>query len=445
MHTITFSLLVAAAVAMPVQGPTAPSPAMPVVVLSEEGVSQGATWSIDAEGHVILSGHHGQTTAAQPEVVIRSPVLLNSRGSLTAAMRPAVTPAPPGSTPVTDNHRAGRSAASAPATESFTAPPSPRGLCFLHTRGGEIVRGMMKDARAPARVAMVNALLGDVNVPLADVARLGIGRPARGTRMPAEGDAPLLVLTNADLVNGEIGAIGAQGVTIASEFGDTQVELPRVRELVLAHEPPVLDGRRAGQSILLLDDGQCWYVDALAAGAKPAHIRAQRADATAEIPVEQVRRIIFPGCTVRELIASEAPTVQTTPYLDETVRVDVDTPDRRRPRMIGAELFGSGITASPRSRVTYSVSGARFLLGWVGLDPLRGRNGVCDLRVEVNNQTAWSLEGVTAKAGVRRFAVPLPEKCTINLITDFGPRGETGDHVHWCDLLLVDRNSPRSR
>lgn len=86
---------------------------------------------------------------------------------------------------------------------------------------------------------------------------------------------------------------------------------------------------------------------------------------------------------------------------------------------------------------------AQYLLGWVGLDGLRGRFGDCDARVEVAGQTAAVFKGLTARQIARRIAVPVQAGRPISLITDFGPNGEIGNDVNWCDLMVIARPANR--
>jgi hypothetical protein len=112
----------------------------------------------------------------------------------------------------------------------------------------------------------------------------------------------------------------------------------------------------------------------------------------------------------------------------------------RRPRHLGDRTFSAGITAWSSTRIRYTLpAGAGFLLGWVGVDPLRGKGGVCDVAVSSGGRTLAEFNSLTLADGARLIAVPLTGP-DLQLITDFGPAGELNDCVQWCDLLLISKS-----
>ncbi len=85
---------------------------------------------------------------------------------------------------------------------------------------------------------------------------------------------------------------------------------------------------------------------------------------------------------------------------------------------------------------------AAYLIGWVGIDPVRGSAGICDARIESDGKTLVSFNGLTARAGAQRIAVSTTNLNHITLITDFGPNAEIGDCLNWCELMLIEKKPP---
>jgi len=393
-----------------------------VVVLAEGRVVPAAGWSIRGDGElVVASAGDGD---AQAWIVVPSPALLDA------------SPGGAGNGNGRDEASSGRSPQGALA-RSAGFPTA-----VMHLANGEVLHGSLAEPDEPGTVRFDTREFGPQRLALGAIAAIRlVGRRIHESAGHDAGDAPCLVLTNGDVLPGAIKAITPEAVTVDSAFGQTDTELARVAAVVLAPDPPPTDGRRAGQLICSLADGQRCYVDALAPGSVEGRLQLRRAGASVDLPRSAVRRVVFSGWTVRELIALDPPAVETTPYFGETVRLEIDDAKHRRPRAIGGRSFLGGITARPRSRVSYTLKRpAAYLVGWVGLDPLRGRAGICDLRVDSDGAALVRFAGLTARAGARRIVVPATGLDRITLTTDFGARGELGDCVNWCELLLVEKN-----
>ena len=381
----------------------------PVMVLSEQRVVSARSWSIDGSGQLIVEAV-GQGDSPE-SILVGAPALLDvSRSPRPVARRHG----PDGA--------AGASA-------------------VIQLINGEILRGAILEPDSPGTVRFDAADFGPQRLALAKIAviRLAgrrLSQPA-GRRL---GDPPYLLLANGDVISGAIKVITPAAVTVDSEFGEAKPELSRIAAIALAADPPPADGRAAGQLICSLADGQRWYVDAVAAGPGNGQLRVERAGSTVDLPADSVQQLVFAGWTIRELIALAPPEVSTTPYLGEAVRVQIDDAGNRRPLAIGGRSFVGGITARPRSRVSYPLNTpAAYLIGWVGLDPLRGNAGICDVRIESDGKTLVRFDRLTAGAGERRIAVAITDLKRITLTTDFGPNAEIGDCVNWCELILVEK------
>jgi len=404
MHAVSLSLLLMTAV----PGGADSS----VIVLCEGRVISASGFSIADDGALTVAVAGGAD--ADKSIVVESPALLDASSATEAG----------GSYP-------GK-------TRTVGA--------IVQLTNGEILRASIVEPDSPGTIRIDSRELGPLRLTLEKVAAIDLGARRSSQSVTGRGpDPPYLLLTNGDVVAGAIKGVTPDAVTIDSEFGEADTDMSRVAAIVLAADPPPADGRSAGQLICVLADGQRWYVDAVASGPTGDKVRLSRGAKPVDVPLAAVRQLVFAGWTVRELITLDPPEVSTTPYLGETVRLQIDDAAHRRPLAIGGRSFVGGITARPRSRVTYGlVAPAAYLVGWAGMDPLRGSAGVCDVRVASNDKVLFSFDGLTARVGPRRIAVPIAGLESIALITDFGADAEIGDCVNWCDLTLIEKKLPVS-
>lgn len=333
--------------------------------------------------------------------------------------------------------------------ENAVAPPAPAGgtLVRVQLASGEIIRGRIEDSGADASLRLSNAQIGEMRVPFAEIVSLSFAATDTGVvagSSPAK--PPCVILTNGDVVPGKILAVTARKATIDSDFGETDTEMNRVVAILMSEDSSPADSTAHDRLVCILGDGQRWLADRMKHADKTGTIVFSRSGRDVQVPVAAIRQIVFPGVSLQTLTWSAPAKVETTPYLDGTVAVRVDDRQHQQPRVIGHRTFADGITAQPRSQIMWETpTGASYLLGWVGMDPARGANGICDVRVEAEGRTLLSIERLTARDGPRRVAVPLTGLKSVTLVTDFGPRGEIGDCVNWCEMRVVGKTTTSDR
>ncbi len=371
----------------------------PVLVLTDKEAVRAAGWSVSADGHVQAID---ESNTSSPRTV-ESPLLLDA--------------------------------------ENAVSPPIPSDgrIVAVRLAGGEIVRGKLEDSATAGIVRIRSLQLGALDIAVDQIISLSLGG-AGGAPANPQAKPPCVILANGDVVPGKINGITPAKVTIDSEFGETATEIGRVVAILMPENSAKTADQKRDRLEILLGDGQRLLVDRMKPGGKAGVVVLSRKERDFEIPISTIRQIVFLGTTVRELVFSAPPKVETTPYLDGTVAVRIDDGQHRRPRIIGQRGFADGITSQPRSRITWQTAGnAAYLVGWVGMDPARGANGICDVRIESEGKTLLSIEKLTARDGPRHLAVPLTGLKSFTLVTDFGPRGEVGDWVNWCEMRLVSK------
>lgn len=387
----------------------APPAQGPVWVVTEQGVTNAWAWSIGSGGEILV-----KTSKDEPQAVpvgISSPAMLDS------------TPA------------------------AARNPGAPADAAVLLLVNGEQIRGRIETSQSTGTLRWSSTALGSMDVPLSDIAAITLPQRAAPTaaRRPGTVKPPCLLLTNGDVIGGAIKGIGPESVLVESDFGDAETSIGRVASIVISTAAPESDRRGADQWICTLADNQRWHVDRLQAGTTAGVIRVMRAGKAVDLAAEQVHRIVWPRWNTHELIHLGSPRVQTTPYMSAIRPPTIDDAALQRPRAIGLQSFVGGLTAWSRTRISYTMTEPSIcLLMWVGLDPLRGKHGSCEVRVEAGGEVLARIEDLDARSGGRRLVMPVSGVSEISLVTDYGAGGELDDCVNWCDLLLVEKRHPSS-
>ena len=205
--------------------------------------------------------------------------------------------------------------------------------------------------------------------------------------------------------------------------------------IVLADEPPPMDGRDRNCFLIELADGQRVYCDQVVAG-KDRTITLTRGEARCQVDQRDVQRIVWPGAAIGYPSVMKF-SAKGVGYFGRNVSTERDRNAIGRPLRIGQRWFARGIGTRPQSQVSLQLDGQwAYLHGWVGLDPWLGRSGHCTVAVTVDEREVIRAE-LHPAGTVERLIVPLRGAGRIELDTDFGPSGDLGDYVNWCDLLLV--------
>jgi len=299
-------------------------------------------------------------------------------------------------------------------------------------RNGEVIAAELAKQQKNGQVAFASVAWGEWRVSLESIVRYDAVVATTAEDLPP---APFVLLKNGDALAAELKRIGSEDLTIGTEFGDTPVARSSVAAIVLADEPPPTDGRDRDCFLIELADGQRIYCDQVGPG-KDRTITLTRGEARCQVDQRDVRRIAWPGTTIG-YPSSMKFSAKGVGYFGRNVSTERDRNAIGQPLRIGQRWFARGIGTRPQSQVSLRLDGQwLYLHGWVGLDPRLGRSGHCTVAVTVDECEAFKAE--LHRAGtVERLIVPLRGAGRMELDTDFGPSGDLGDYVNWCDLLLV--------
>ncbi|MGQ9648931.1 MAG: NPCBM/NEW2 domain-containing protein [Phycisphaerae bacterium] len=245
-----------------------------------------------------------------------------------------------------------------------------------------------------------------------------------------------MLLRNGDVIAAGVDQIRNGQVTVNTEFGQTQIPLETVSAIILAADSPTTDGRGANQFLVELADGQRLYCDRI--GESDKNVVLERGGSQCRVGREALVRVVWPE-------AALAPLSQV-PWKEDGHAYFGAPPLPRKDRnalggllRIGDRWFERGLGMRPRSRCLFQLSDTWvYLAGQVGLDPSLGRRGECQVILSLSGKEACEEMFRGGQQG-RRLLLPLVEAKDIELQVDFGPGGDLGDYVNWCDLMLIGR------
>jgi len=309
------------------------------------------------------------------------------------------------------------------------APAS--GLVQVKLRNGEVVAAEFAPDPPPGSAAFVSSLWGRLEIPIEQIASLSLAPATLGEDYPP---APFVLLANGDALAGRVQQIRPQELMVNTEFGETPIPMASVAGIVFSDDPPQIDARRPGLYLIELSDGQRVYCDELSNDGRDM-VRLRRGDARGQVACQSVRRIVWPAAAIA-WASGMAFSGNGTGYFGEKVTPLRDRNACGRPLRLGQRWFARGIGTRGRSRVTLRLD-ARWvhLEGRVGLDPWLGRTGHCTVTVTADDREAFRAE--LPPGADERLAIPVGGVKELRLGTDFGLRGDLGDYVNWCDLLLI--------
>lgn len=298
-------------------------------------------------------------------------------------------------------------------------------------RNGELINASLAAGSTGQRLVFESALWGKLEWAAKDVAIYQVAPELPGGDRPAR---PFILLKNGDVVAAAVEQVGAQHVAVDTEFGQTQIPLETVSAVVLSADAPPFDGRGPTQLLVELADGQRLYCDGIDQDAD--RVILTREARQCRLEAGAVRRIVWPAATISYL--SEMPVrSEGRGYFGQAVEPRRDRNALGGPLRIGNNWFPRGLGMRPRSRSVFQLNGSwAYLTGSVGPDARLGRRCNCQVSISADGRGVLT-DSIQGGQGPRRLLVRVSGIREIELAADFGPHGDLGDYVNWCDLLLV--------
>jgi hypothetical protein len=387
--------------------------------------------------------------------VVAVMVVLSLLASLVEAAGPAVVPIDGPSTP------AQLVAADAAWQLTFTSGGKPRTM-----PAADLVRWgtPAEPARAPILVladggllpadvvgidkeqlAAESDLLGPLKIPLESLAGIlfhpPAGRPQTdrllGRIVRAGGDADRLILDNGDEVTGLVAGLENDTLRIATDVGPTDVALRRIVAVLFtptAKKPPV---RRDFRAWAGLSDGSRLLVTKLLMVGKSLEMTGVGGRTWHAAAGELVSLQPLGGRAV--YLSDLRPTrYRHVPYLNLSWPYYNDRNVTGGLLRCGGRLYLKGLGVHSAARLGYALDGSyRRFQAELGIDDSTGGRGSVKFRILVDGRQRWASGPIRGGAPPVPVSVDVSAGKRLDLVVDFGERGDELDHADWLDARLV--------
>lgn len=262
---------------------------------------------------------------------------------------------------------------------------------FVVDTAGNVFRGELSRF-SETGVTQQSATLGVHTLPWSGIAAVGFDLNSLDREI--FGDAPVIVLRNGDPLAGEIGEVGAEGVSTQSIFGSVEMAWSEIAAVVFQAVPDwPPDG---GTSLLFLANGDEIRASELSGNGT---WRAEMAGkGPIEVGADAVRQIWMRGTMVMPL--TDLPSLQTPPsvFLGQEIPPRFHRGISGEPLALGSRVYRWGLGAhTPASIEATMPEGARWCVVEVGLDERMPPATIATFTVVVNGKERESVE-VTAQA-----------------------------------------------
>ena len=306
-----------------------------------------------------------------------------------------------------------------------SAAPAGDAPFVLHLRSGDRLFGNPVRLTETALV-MQSALLGDVEIPLEQLAALARASEERDAawRLSAPA-ADEILLANGDLMTGYLSAVDAETWTFADERGnESPLPADSVRQVRFAD--PGVAAERAGEGWRVrLIDGSLLTVSEVALADAEFALTYRGAQARQpETSVAWLEPVDGPVRWLADLPMAEA---VHTPYLGASF------PSIAEPSGHGARSF----TVRSRSHLSFDIpQGYARLRTRYAMDRNMTQGSV-DVRILLDGKVVHEHKALTAADTPEPVEVPLEGAARLTLEVDYGPGLDVQDVLHWIDPALV--------
>lgn len=325
------------------------------------------------------------------------------------------------------------------------------GTCAEPVRGpilvladGGIVRADVASADKENLVAESD-LLGTLKLPLESLAGVAFHLPAaRHDRdllidriARATGETDRVLLDNGDEVSGLIETIAGTKVRVKAELGPLDIESRRIVALIFN---PALRRKADVQGLV------AWV--GLSDGGRILASRLVTREASVELTTPQGHNwktarneLVFlqplgnRAVYLSDLKPSE---VRLLPYLDLPWPYHGDRNVTGGMLRCGRRLYLKGLGVHSTTRLAYALdpSYKRFQAE-LGIDDSTGGRGSVGFRIFVDGKQRYASDPIRGGAAPTSVSIDLTDARQLDLVVDYGERGDMLDHADWLDARLV--------
>jgi hypothetical protein len=325
-------------------------------------------------------------------------------------------------------------------TTASVSERNPQDLTFTLT-GGDVLHGRLVEGKGVVVLETVD--LGPVRIPLDSIERLDAACAFHARYRESVAwfdraqptDADRTLLTNGDVAEGFVSAIGADGVSIEGTFGETLVPHRLVVAVRLATARPTpaqspyfrVTLRTSGRIAMT---GFDW-----SGGVAQARLRHG-----GHVRVEAVRIVSVDAVGGRwEWLSLHQPiSYEHTPMLSLDWPYMPDRNVLGGPITVAGETFEHGVGVHSRSSLTYDLQGAyREFVTSFGVDDNSGPNADVSVFVLVDGKRRFDQAHIRPGKLFGPIRLDITQANRIELIVDFGDNGDLQDRVNWVEAALI--------
>ncbi|MBM80988.1 MAG: hypothetical protein CMJ78_10400 [Planctomycetaceae bacterium] len=249
-----------------------------------------------------------------------------------------------------------------------------------------------------------------------------------------------ITLLNGDQVSGEFQGLDADGVSLDSAVGVTQIKVTDIRLLAMNPELVSFPQAKGRRFVVQLTDGSQLTCSSLSLAAE-SKLEAKSAFGTSfQVPTSAIQRIRCVGGRAIDVSDLEPTQSKTASFLGgngKAVRLDRNV--LAAPLMLGGRRYSKGLGVQSRSELHFDLDGKfSAFRATIGIDDAAQGKGSVVFRILVDGKVAYESGLMTGKsAPVDVPAVKLEEAQTITLTVDYGEYGDILDYANWCDAILI--------
>ncbi len=288
-------------------------------------------------------------------------------------------------------------------------------------------------------------LLGPLKIPLESLAGIlfhpPAGRPTRDRLLArivrAGGDSDRLILDNGDEVTGLVTGLENDTLRITTDAGPTDVALRRIVAVLFtptAKKPPARQGFRAWAG---LSDGSRLLVTKLLIAGHSLEMTGIGGQTWRAAAGELVSLQPLGGRAV--YLSDLRPTrYRHVPYLNLSWPYYDDHNVTGGLLRCGGRLYLKGLGVHSAARLGYALDGSyRRFQAELGIDDSTGGRGSVEFRILVDGRQRWASGPIRGGAAPVPVSIDLAGAKRLELVVDFGERGDELDHADWLDARLA--------
>ena len=327
-------------------------------------------------------------------------------------------------------------------TSTTTARAASSHDAVLGLVGGDVLRGRVHDG--PEEVVAVETTdLGLLSVPLDAVSRLDTPQAAAPAyreyvewfeRKP-RGDEDQVLLTNGDVLRGFITSIGAAGVSLEGELGETLVPYRLVVTARLAPRPPA--ALEKPYAVLTVRSSGKFAVTDLKWSGTVVEAR-MRYGQRVPIEAERIVQVDVVGGRWEWLGQHQPISYEHTPMLSLHWEYAADRNVLGGPIAVAGETFDHGVGVHSRSNLTYDLRDSyREFVTHFGIDDNSGPLDDVSVFILVDGKRRFAQDHIQRGRLFGPVRLDVSHAKRIELIVDFGDNGDIQDRFNWVDAALV--------